>query len=404
MGRITLIFTAASEKCSFCTEAKKLLQENDITFDEVPLASTSELPHRLYPWTDVHNQKYTFPQIIWEGMTFLGGLDKLRDKLDEPILKDQLSRFTMFPVRYHDLFEKYKVAQSALWTAEEVDYSAGKNQTDWNKVLSDDEREFVKMILAFFAGADGIVNENLDVNFSNEVQLSEARSFYTVQMYAETVHSETYSLLLETYVKDADEQRRLFDAIETIPVISSKAQWALKYMSPSKPFAQRLVAFVCVEGLLFSSSFASIYWLKSRNLLPALCVANNFIAADEGQHQQFGELLYSHLKYKLSHDLVEQIISEAVNVEVEFTREAVPCQMIGLNADLMEEYIKFVADRILVALGNPKKYNTRNPFPFMENLAIRGKGNFFEVQNSEYQKAGVTANKDHMRFALVEDF
>ena len=223
-------------------------------------------------------------------------------------------------------------------------------------------------------------------------------------MYIETVHGETYSMLLDTFVQDAAEKKKLFNAIETIPVISSKAHWAMKYMSGHRSFAERLVAFVCVEGLLFSSSFASIYWLKSRNLLPALTEANQFIARDEGQHQEFGEALYGHLKHKLSQDHVERIVSEAVAVEVEFTREAVPCRLIGLNADLMEQYIKFVADRILVGLGNPVKYAAKNPFPFVEILALRSKTNFFERRNSEYQLAGVASEKGSMRFGLTEDF
>jgi ribonucleoside-diphosphate reductase subunit M2 len=284
----------------------------------------------------------------------------------------------------------YKKAEASFWTAEEVDLS--KDLHDWHNRLNDDERYFVSHVLAFFAASDGIVNENLVERFSGEVQIPEARCFYGFQIMMENIHSEMYSLLIDTYISEPKQRTYLFDAIDTIPCIRKKADWALKWISDkNSTFAQRLVAFAAVEGIFFSGSFASIFWLKKRGLMPGLTFSNELISRDEGMHTDFACLLISHLNNRPSKKAIEDIIVEAVQIEQEFLTEALPCALLGMNANLMKQYIEFVADRLLLSLGNTKYYNSTNPFDFMENISLAGKTNFFEKRVGDYQKAGVMA-------------
>jgi ribonucleoside-diphosphate reductase subunit M2 len=282
----------------------------------------------------------------------------------------------------------YKKAEASFWTAEEIDLS--KDLHDWNKKLNDDERFFVSHVLAFFAASDGIVNENLIERFSGEVQIPEARCFYGFQIMMENIHSETYSLLIDTYISEPRQRTYLFNAIDNIPCIRKKADWALRWISDkNSTFACRLIAFAAIEGIFFSGSFAAIFWLKKRGLMPGLTFSNELISRDEGMHTDFACLLFSHLKNKPSKELVLSIITEAVGIEQEFLTDALPCALLGMNSNLMCQYIEFVADRLLLSLGNSKHYNSANPFDFMENISLTGKTNFFEKRVGDYQKAGV---------------
>jgi ribonucleoside-diphosphate reductase beta chain len=319
----------------------------------------------------------------------------------EPILQENKDRFVLFPIKHNDIWEMYKKAEASFWTAEEIDLSS--DQTDWTAKLNDDERHFIKHVLAFFAASDGIVNENLAVNFMNEVQYPEARCFYGYQIMIENIHSETYSLLIDTYIKDPQEKDKLFHAIETIPAVKHKAEWALKWIG-NGGFAERLIAFAAVEGIFFSGSFCSIFWLKKRGLMPGLTFSNELISRDEGLHCDFACLLYSQLINQLPKEKVSEIITDAVSIEKEFVTESLPVRLIGMNADMMCQYIEFVADRLLVALGCNKVYNATNPFDFMELISLQGKTNFFEKRVAEYQKSGVMGSKDTNVFSLEEDF
>lgn len=320
----------------------------------------------------------------------------------EPILQDNKDRFVLFPIKHNDIWAMYKKAEASFWTAEEIDLSPDLN--DWENKLNKDEKHFIKHVLAFFAASDGIVNENLAVNFLQEVQYPEARCFYGFQVMIENIHSETYSLLIDTYIKDPVEKDKLFHAIETVDCVKKKAEWALRWIK-SDNFAERLVAFAAVEGIFFSGSFCSIFWLKKRGLMPGLSFSNELISRDEGLHCDFACLLYQkHLVNKLPKETVKQIITDAVAIEKEFVSDALPVKLIGMNADLMCQYIEFVADRLLVELGNEKVYNVTNPFDFMELISLEGKTNFFERRVGEYQKAGVMSGKEENVFKLDEDF
>jgi len=306
---------------------------------------------------------------------------------EEPLLRENPNRFVILPIQYDDIWRMYKKAQASFWTAEEVDLE--KDLKDWNEKLKEDERYFISHVLAFFAASDGIVNENLVERFMQEIQIPEARCFYGFQVMMENIHSEMYSLLIDTYIKDRDERNKLFNAIETFPAIKKKAQWALRWInSNNATYAERVVAFASVEGIFFSGSFAAIFWLKKRGLMPGLSFSNELISRDEGLHTDFACLMYRHLVNKPSQDRIYEIIKDAVNIECEFLTEALPCRLIGMNADLMVQYIQFVADRLLVELDCDKVYNTSNPFDFMENISLEGKTNFFEKKVG-YQKAGM---------------
>ncbi len=322
---------------------------------------------------------------------------------NEPLLKENKDRFVIFPIQHNDIWQFYKQHEAAFWTAEEIDMHA--DLVDWADKLNDDERYFIKHVLAFFAASDGIVNENLAENFVHEVQYPEARFFYGFQIAMENIHSETYSLLIDTLIKDPIEKDHLLHAIDTVDCVKKKADWALRWISKGN-FAERLVAFAAVEGIFFSGSFCSIFWLKKRGLMPGLTFSNELISRDEGLHCDFACLLYNkHIINKLSKKTVEKIIMDAVEIEKEFVTDALPVNLIGMNAKLMQQYIEFVADRLLMELGNEKVYNATNPFDFMEMISLQGKTNFFEKRVGEYQKAGVLNqdNKGDAKFTMDAD-
>lgn len=360
--------------------------------------------------------------------------------MEEKIIKaDGGERYTVFPIKHHALWDFYKKQEATFWTAEEIRLT--DDIPDWNTKLNDNEKYFIKNILAFFAGSDGIVNENLVINFYNEVQLPEARNFYAVQMMIEAIHSETYAILIDTYITNTEEKDHLFRAVDTIPAVKQKADWAIKWiaegstlqsMIPEKymrsyklllkasesddhvealqfltrerpSFAQRLLAFICVEGIFFSGSFCAIYWLKSRGLMPGLCTANQFISRDENLHAEFAIELYRMLEGRLDDETVHTIFREAVEIEKEFITESLSVSLIGMNCKLMTEYIEYVADRWLVLLGYPKIYNASNPFPFMEMISVNTKTNFFELNVSEYRKAGVGTKGEDMEIGFDDD-
>lgn len=322
----------------------------------------------------------------------------------EPLLRRDDHRFVLFPIRHADMWEHYKRHQASFWTSEEIDLS--RDKADWEK-LSEDERWFVKHVLAFFAASDGIVLENVAVNFIDEVTAPEARCFYGFQLMMENIHSEVYSLLIDTYVQDGAEKDHLLRAVETVPAVARKAQWAKKWMSRERSFAERLVAFACVEGIFFSGSFCAIFWLKKRGLLHGLCYSNELISRDEGMHTSFACLLHKKLETRPPQETVHEIVREALACEEFFICEALPCRLIGMNSDLMIEYLRFVADHLLTGLGYEKLYHNKNPFEWMELISLKGKTNFFERRVGEYQKAKVMEthdNNDAHVFSTGEEF
>jgi ribonucleoside-diphosphate reductase beta chain len=322
--------------------------------------------------------------------------------VEEPILKENPNRFVLFPIQHNDIWEMYKKQEASIWTAEELDLSP--DLVDWESKLNDDERFFIKHVLAFFAASDGIVNENLAENFLSEVQYTEAKFFYGFQVMMENIHSETYSLLIDTYIKDTKEKNYLFNAIETFEPVKKKADWAMRWIDNGS-YAERLISFAAVEGIFFSGSFCSIFWLKKRGLMPGLTFSNELISREEGLHCDFACMLYNnHLVNKLPKEQVQKIIADAVEIEKEFVTESLPVRLIGMNSDLMSQYIEFVADRLLTELGNDKIYNTSNPFDFMDMINLQGKTNFFEKRVGEYQKAGVLNNENNTTFSLDSDF
>jgi len=311
------------------------------------------------------------------------------------------NRFVLFPIKQHTLWKAYKEAEASFWTAEEVDLSA--DLTDWNK-LNSNEKHFISYVLAFFAASDGIVGENLALKFYGDVGIPEARAFYGFQLMMEGIHSETYSLLIDTYIKDNEEKNKLFNAVSTIPIITKKANWALKWIESSTSFEERLIAFAAVEGIFFSSSFCSIYWLKKRGLMPGLGFSNELISRDEGMHTDFACLLYSLSDNKISEERIKQIVQEAVEIECEFATHALPVELIGMNSGLMSDYIKFVADRLLVSLATSKMYSAKNPFDFMEMISLQSKSNFFEKRVAEYSRAGVGNSSQDNRISFDAEF
>merc|ERR1712113_307717 len=333
----------------------------------------------------------------------MGELEK-----SDPLLMENPRRWVMFPIQHPQIWEMYKKHEASFWTAEEIDLSS--DTRDWEN-LNASEQHFVKHILAFFAASDGIVCENLASHFSTEVQVPEARAFYGFQIAMENIHSETYSLLIEQYIREPEEKDKVFDAIHTMPAVEEKAQWAVQWMNDESSFAERVVAFACVEGILFSGSFCAIYWLKKRGLMPGLTFSNELISRDEGLHAEFARLIYGMLQHKLPDDIVHDIIRSAVEVERRFICEALSCDLIGMNSELMTRYIEFVADRLLAALGHSKLYGASNPFDWMELISLQGKANFFEKRVGEYQKAGVMSSlapqggaEESKGFVLDADF
>lgn len=319
----------------------------------------------------------------------------------EPILEKNSNRFTVFPIKYNDIWDLYKKALASFWVVEEVELA--KDYTDWEEKLNDNERYFIKHILAFFAASDGIVNENLVINFYNEIQVPEIRQYYTTQIQIEAIHAELYSLLIDSYIKDSKEKEHLLNSIETVPIIQKKANWAIKWIS-NGTFAERLIAFSAIEGIFFSGSFCSIYWLKSRGLMPGLCLSNEFISRDEALHCKAAITIYQKLQNKLDPLKVIAIYKEAVELECEFVTESLPVSLIGMNADLMKQYIKYVADHYIQQIGIPKIYNVENPFSFMEYISIKSKTNFFEKKVSQYSKAKVGQTENDNSFSIDEDF
>lgn len=321
---------------------------------------------------------------------------------NEPLLMENPHRFVLFPIKFDDIWKKYKEAESSIWTMEEIDLSS--DLKDWD-ALNADEQHFIKHVLAFFAASDGIVLENLAARFMNDVKIPEARCFYGFQIAMENIHSETYSMLIDTYIRDAKEKEHLFHAIETIPCVKAKAEWACKWIGSRATFAERLIAFAAVEGIFFSGSFCAIFWMKKRGLMPGLTFSNELISRDEGLHTDFACLLYErHIVNKLPLDRIKEILCEAVHIEKDFVCGALPVKLIGMNQDLMAQYIEFVADRLFVALGHEKVYGSANPFDFMEMISLQGKTNFFEKRVGDYQKAGVMGGGDHKVFTTDADF
>ena len=381
----------SKEGCQYCDLAVDLCKEYRLENKKV-LVDKEELKKRCGAQASV------YPQIFMNG-ELIGSYFDFQDYLEdaEPMLLPTLDRFTVFPIKHENLWAMYKKAQMSNWTAEEIDFS--KDMDDWVN-MSENEQHFIKYILAFFAGSDGIVFENLNDNFASEVQYTEARSFYAYQEHNEMVHGETYSKLIDKYIKSSSEKKNLFEAIQTIPCIKNKADWAMKWFSKDRSFGERLLAFACVEGIFFSGSFCAIFWLKKRGLLPGLCFSNELISRDEGLHLEFAIELFKMLKHKPNKSVVEQIVKDAVDIEKEFITDALPCSLIGMNSDKMSEYIEYVADRLLKQSGHDKIWGIKNPFDFMENISLDGKTNFFEKRVGDYGKI----DEDSTSIEFNEDF
>ena len=368
----------SKEGCQYCDHAVELCKSDGLDYEKI-MIEKEELKELCGGRLD------SYPQ-IFAGDKLIGNFFEFQDYLEdfEPLLEPSLNRFTVFPLKYPHLWDLYKKAQMSNWTAEEVDLS--KDMDDW-KTLNENEQKFIKYILAFFAGSDGIVFENINNNFADEVQISEARSFYGYQCHNEMVHGETYSKMIDKYIKDPDEKKHLFEAIQTVPCIKKKAQWAMKWFDKkSRSFAERLFAFACVEGIFFSGSFCAIFWLKKRGLMPGLCFSNELISRDEGLHQEFAVELYNLLRNKPGTNTLHNIVKEAVEIEKEFITDALPCSLIGMNSEKMSTYIEYVSDRLLKQIGQAPIYNSKNPFDFMENISLDGKTNFFEKRVGDYGK------------------
>jgi ribonucleoside-diphosphate reductase subunit M2 len=324
-------------------------------------------------------------------------------EVQEDILSEEGNRFVLFPIKYPDIYKMYKTAISAFWQVEEIDFS--KDIQDWENKLSDNERFYIENVLAFFAASDGLVDENLVTRFYTEVKIPEARAFYTFQMAVESIHSECYSIMIDTFIKSPERRQVLFDAMHQIPAIKKKADWTIKWMEDQEAsFAQRLVAFAVVEGIFFSSAFASIFWLQERNLMPGLCLSNSFINREEGLHVDFAVLLYTKLRNKMDVVVVQKLVKDAVDIEIEFVTESIPCSLLGMNNTLMAEYVKFVADRLMIQLGYDKIYDAKNSFPFMDRINLSNKTNFFEhTRLAEYSRSKV-GQKDVFKFTTEADF
>lgn len=354
----------------------------------------------------VNNEKYiellNEINLLKKEVNLLKGKGKDKDTSEELLLSEEENRYVIFPIKYDEIWKMYKKAEANFWTTEELDLS--KDNRDFTSKMNDDERYFVENVLAFFAASDGIVNENLVDRFCNDVKVLEAKFFYGFQIAVENIHSETYSLLIDTYVKDIEKKNKLFNAIDTIPSVKKKADWALKWINDKEStFGTRVIAFAAVEGIFFSGSFCSIFWLKKRGLMPGLCHSNELISRDEGLHTEFAVLMYSMLKYKPSKEIILTIIKDAVELEKEFITESLPCDLIGMNKNLMKQYIEYVSDRLLLMLGLEKEYNSSNPFEWMEMISVQGKTNFFEKRVGEYANLANSTVGNNV-FSLDEEF
>ena len=383
----------SKEGCQYCEHAVTLCESEGMDYEKVMIEKED-----LKKLCDGRLDSY--PQIFSDGRR-IGNYFEFQEWVEEeyePLLAPTLNRFTVFPLKYPHLWELYKKAQMSNWTAEEVDLS--KDLDDW-KTLNENEKKFIKYILAFFDGSDGIVFENINNNFADEVQSSEARSFYAYQCHNEMVHGETYSKLIDNYIKDGAEKKQLFEAIQTVPCIQKKADWAMKWFdTKSRSFAERLFAFACVEGIFFSGSFCAIYWLKKRGLMPGLCFSNELISRDEGLHQEFAVELFKLLRIKPTTETIHSIVKEAFEIEKGFILDALPCALIGMNSEKMSEYIEYVSDRLLKQIGVPPIWNSKNPFDLMENISLDGKTNFFEKRVGDYGKMDDTSDE----IGFDEDF
>jgi len=387
-------FIYSKEGCELCEQAVKLCEADGLEYEKV-MIEKEDLKRKCGG-----KEFGQYPQIFY-GEQRLGNFFDFQDFLEdeyEPMLAPTLNRFTVFPLKHPNLWALYKKAQMSNWTAEEVDFA--KDMEDW-KNLSDGEQKFIKYVLAFFAGSDGIVFENINNNFADEVQYPEARSFYAYQAHNEMVHGETYSKLIDKYITDPVEKKQLFEAIQTIPCIGEKARWAMKWFdTKERSFAERLFAFACVEGIFFSGSFCAIFWLKKRGLLPGLCFSNELISRDEGLHQEFAVELFNMLRHRPSPETIRNIVKEAVEIEKSFIIDALPCALIGMNAEKMAQYIEYVSDRLLKQVGVPPVWNSSNPFDFMENISLDGKTNFFEKRVADYAKM----DDDNSNIGFNEEF
>ena len=400
---MTLILFSKTN-CNQCNELSFLFDTKGVIYEKKLYSSLYELVSQEKLDQEIEELVInigSFPILSKNGL-FLSYQEAL-SIYDEPLIQENKNRFTIYPIQYNDIFQMYKKARASFWQPEEI--SLKDDLRDWNN-MNKDEQHFISHILAFFSASDGIVNENLNLNFGNEVQFPEARAFYTFQTAIESIHSETYGLLLDKYIENPTEKLKLQRGMQTIESVKKKANWALKWTSSDRSFAERLIAFACVEGLMFSGSFCAIFWIKKRGLLPGLSFSNELISRDEGLHTDFAVLLYTqYIKHKISQDVVWDIVKEAVSYEKEFIIDSLPCKLIGMNSDLMSQYIEFVADRLLISLGYQKIWNARLPdsFNFMETLSLSGKTNFFEKRVGEYAKAGVMDSTD-VSFNLDDDF
>lgn len=392
--KITIL---SKQNCPMCDDAERFVKEHELKYEKIYVDKVELLKRCKGRIVTTYPQIFVDDKHIGTNFDFEDYMEEYEEQ--DPLLTKTNDRFTVFPIRYPNLWNMYKKAQASNWTAEEIDFS--KDMTDWEK-MSDNEHHFIKHILAFFAVSDGIVFENLNLNFVSELFATEARSFYAYQQHNEMVHGETYSLLIEKYITDQKEKDGIFRAVDTIPCVRKKAEWAMKWFDKDKiPFMDRLIAFACVEGIFFSGSFCAIFWLKKRGLMPGLSFSNELISRDEGLHLEFAVELHSMLKRKSSPSVIRSIVTEAVNIEKEFITEALPCNLIGMNSEKMSSYIEYVADRLLKQLGDQPIWNAQNPFDFMENISLDGKTNFFEKRVGEYNKFGI---EDDTELAFDEDF
>ena len=397
------IIVYSKQKCDQCVILKDMLKKCGVEFEERKVGNLEQVRVEYEEYDEQFDFIRSFPVLVENGNNIMG-FEEAMFKYGEPILDKRNNKYTLFPIhdKYNIFYDIYKKSRASFWQPEEIDFS--KDETDLLK-LTDDERYFIKHIIAFFAASDGIVLENIGTNFTQEIQIQEILHAYAIQTGIEAIHSETYSLILDRYVKDPNQKLSMFKAIENIKSIKKKAEWVSKWTDPeSKSFAKRLIAFCCVEGIMFSGSFCSIYWIKERGMLPGLCFANELISRDEGLHTTMGVEIYKTLKNKLKKYEIEEIIREAVEHEIEFVTEAFPCRLIGMNSELMIKYIKFVADRLLLQLGYTKIYEEDCPFDFMEKISLSGKTNFFEKRVGEYAKAGVMNTEEEQCFKLDEEF
>lgn len=392
-------------ECALCDKAKSIAKTHGIQIHNIVNARSLYDVVKMF---DDNDNITSFPVFYVEsnghGQVF--NSDEFFERYGEPILIPNPNRHVLFPIKYADMWDMYEKAVASFWTVSEIDFS--KDESDFES-MTDNERSFIKRILAFFAGADGIVNENIDCNFSEEVQIPEARAFYSYQQFNETIHSHNYSLMIDRYVQSAEERSMLLQGIHTIPCVGKKAEWAMKWMNTKNcpSFAKRLVAFACVEGIMFSGSFCAIFWLKKRGLMPGLSFSNELISRDEGMHQDFAVMLFKYLKNRPSQSEINSIVEEAVSFEKDFITNSIPCRMVGMNDKLMCTYIEFVADRLLLQLGYDPIWNSKNPFDFMETISLGGKTNFFERRVGEYAKAGVLTSRlddSSNYFGTDEDF